>query len=139
MHRTFQLQILSWLAAMSVVGALARPSMDAALFAAAFAFGTVLLRVRESWKWAEIFQRRSSVFGRATLPEVRDLRVIGDALGVVVAWAAVVARKQWPHLPHVPERLDVGTFVLAATVPSATLLLRVVNAARRRARLRKLL
>lgn len=138
MHRTLQLQILTWFAAMAVIGAIARPSLDTGLFAGAFVVGTVLLRIRESWKWAEQSQKRSSLFGRATLPEIRDRRVIGDALGVALAWGAALIRLKFPQIAHLPDRLDASTLILAATVPSAALVLRIVNAVRRRARLRRL-
>lgn len=137
-HRALQLQILTWLAGIAVVGAIARPSLDGALFAGAFVVGTALLRVRESWKWAEMAANRSSALARGTLPDVRDRRVLGDSIGVIVAWSAAVARMHWPSVAHLPNRLDVGTLVLAATLPSAALLLRIVNAVRRRARLRGL-
>jgi hypothetical protein len=132
-HRSFQLQILTWLAGLAVVGALARPSLDTTLFAAAFVLGTALLRVRESWRWAELVQK-----GRAFSPRVRDPRWLGDALGAAIAWSAAVTRARVPHVAWLPDRLDTATLALAAVFPTVTLLLRVVNAMRRRARLRRL-
>lgn len=40
MQRSLQVQILSWLAALSILGAAIRPSFDTILFATAFVVGT---------------------------------------------------------------------------------------------------
>ena len=138
MHRSLQLQLLSWLAGMALVGAIARPSVDAGLFAAAFVLGVSLLRVRESWRWAELVEGRRAGADRSSAPGVRDRRVLGDLIGACVAWGAVVARAKLPHLGVLPERLDAPTLAIAAAVPSTVLVLRVANAIRRRARLRRL-
>jgi hypothetical protein len=132
-HRSLQLQLLGWLAALAVVGAIATPSTDAGLFAATFVVGAALLRVRESWRWEEHVERR-----RGSMRGLRDRRWMGDVLGASFAWSVVFARARFSGVSWIPRRLDIGTLVLAAAIPSVVVLLRVVNAARRRARLRRL-
>ena len=134
MTRSLQLQVLTWLAALSVLGAMGKSTVDTWLFAAAFALGTVLLRVREGWKHAELAGKRDSLWGQSLTPEVRDLRALGESLGALLAWGAALARMHWPHVVHVPERLGVGTLVMAAIVPTLALLMRVVDTLRSRAR-----
>ena len=91
MHRSLQLQILTWLAGLAVVGAIARPSADAGLFAAAFVLGTALLRVRESWRWAELVQAKRAVFARVSSPELFWIRISGTHTTLRNSSSAMVA------------------------------------------------
>ena len=134
MIRSLQLQVLTWLAALAVLGAMGKSTLDTWLFAAAFVLGTLLLRVREGWKHAELAGKRSSPWRESVAPDIRDLRGLGESLGVMLAWGAALTRMHWSHDAQVPERLAVGTLVMAAIVPSLVLLTRVVDSLRSRAR-----
>ena len=120
MVKAFQVQLLTWLAALAVFGAIARPTFDTLLFAAAFALGTVLLRLREDGGGARG-------------------RVIGEALGVLVAFGAAAARACLPTIALVPARLDARTLLLSAIVPATSVLFAAIAVLRgRRARSRRL-
>jgi hypothetical protein len=137
--RSLQLQLLTWLASLAVIGMIARPTLDHGLFAVAFALGTALLRIREHMKAKDEAPRRESLFGNATgLQSRRDLRIFGDAIGAALAWAAVGARHHWNATTLVPARIDVAALTLAALVPSTALLFAALSALRaRRARMRR--
>ena len=139
MLRSLQLQLLTWLASLAVVGMIAKPTLDTGLFAVAFALGTALLRIREHMMAKEEVPRRESLFGNAIgLKSRRDLRIFGEALGAAVAWTAVAARFHWQQVALVPARLDVATLSLAAIVPSTVLLFAAITPLRaRRARTRR--
>ena len=139
MLRSLQLQLLTWLASLAVIGMIAKPTLDTGLFAVAFALGTVLLRMREHMKAKEEVPRRESQFGNAVgLASRRDLRIFGEAIGAALAWAAVGARFHWQQGALVPSRIDVPTLSLAALVPSTVLVLAAITALRaRRARTRR--
>jgi hypothetical protein len=137
--RSLQLQLLTWLAALAVVGMIVKPTLDTGLFAVAFALGTALLRIREHMKAKDEVPRRESQFGNAIgLKSRRDTRIFGEALGAALAWCAVAARFRFAHVALVPARLDVATLALAAIVPSTMLLFGALTALRaRRARTRR--
>ena len=139
MLRSLQLQLLTWLASLAVVGMIVKPTLDTGLFAVAFALGTALLRIREHMKTKDEVPRRESLFGNAVgLKSRRDLRIFGEAAGAALAWMAVFARLHWQQVALVPARLDVATLSLAAIVPSTVLVFAAVTALRaRRARTRR--
>ena len=133
MLRSLQLQLLTWLAALAVVGMIVKPTLDTGLFAVAFALGTALLRIREHMKTKDEVPRRESQFGNAIgLKSRRDTRILGEALGAALAWLAVGARFHWREVALVPARLDVATLTLSALVPSTVLLFAAMTALRAR-------
>lgn len=116
MHRSLQTQALTWLAALATIVAVALPSTDRGLFAAALLLGAVLANARE-----QIAARRGK------------LRVLaGDALGAALAWAFVAARADAKLGARMPTRLSVGVCVVAAALPTVALLLRAGTALRAR-------
>lgn len=119
MTRSLQLQLLTWLAALSVVGAILRPSTDTALFAGAFALGTLMFQIRD--RMAPPSERE---------PISRRARISGEAIGVAIALGAAFARMAWPAASLIPPRIDVGVLALAAIVPSMVLLADVATALR---------
>lgn len=104
MHRSLQLQVLSWLAALASLGAATRPTFDTILFAVAFAFGTLLMHVRER------------------LEEKQPLgpMLTGRALGAMFAWGAVAIRHFAP-LIEFPVRMTVPVLIAAAVIPTGIL------------------
>lgn len=100
MHRSLQLQVLSWLAALATLGAATKPTFDTLLFATAFIFGTLLMHVRE---------RLEDKVGKTP-------RLVGHALGAAFVWGVVALR----HLSTLkfPPRMSVAMLIAAAVVPT---------------------
>lgn len=116
MHRSLQTQALTWLAALATIVAVAVPSTDRGLFAAALLLGAVLANARE-----HVAARRGK------------LRVVvGDAIGATLAWAFVAARAGTRLGALVPTKLTVGVCVVAAVLPTIAFLMRAGVAARAR-------
>lgn len=106
MHRSLQVQILSWLAALATLGAATRPTFDTILFATAFVVGTLMMHVRERLEHPET--RKASQVGRA----------FGRVLGASAAWGAVALR-HYSALGHrFPTRLSTAMLIAAAVVPT---------------------
>lgn len=101
MHRSLQLQVLSWLAALSTLGAATKPTFDTLLFATAFVFGTLLMHVRE----------------RMEEKQPVGPMLSGRALGVAFAWAAVALRHFAPVLKF-PPRMTASILIAAAVIPT---------------------
>lgn len=116
MLRSLQTQILTWLAALATIGAVAIPSTDHALFAAVLLLGAVLANARE-----HVLARR----GRLAV-------VAGDLIGVALVWAFAFARTSTSLGARVPPRLSGGVCVVAAALPTVALLLRAAVALRAR-------
>jgi hypothetical protein len=115
-HRSLQTQALTWLAALATIVAVAVPSTDRGLFAAALLLGAVLANARE-----HVAARRGK------------LRVVvGDAIGATLAWAFVAARAGTRLGALVPTKLTVGVCVVAAVLPTIAFLMRAGVAARAR-------
>jgi hypothetical protein len=109
LHRSLQLQILSWLAALATLGAAMRPTFDTILFAVAFVFGGLLMHVRER------FERTGPL----------KPILIGKALGVVVAWSAVLIRAFTPLGALAPAKMSPAVLVAIAVIPTGIFLVEV--------------
>jgi hypothetical protein len=103
LHRSLQIQVLSWLAALATLGAATKPTFDTILFATAFVFGTLLMHVRE---------RMENVENK--IPVAPKLR--GRALGAMFAWG-IVAIRHFTTI-HFPVRLSVSMLIAAAVIPT---------------------
>ena len=115
MNRTFQLQLLSWLAALGTLGAHAKGTLDASLFAAAVVLGTLLLLARE----------------RLISPPIgRRARLAGELLGVLAAWGALVVFRAPGLAARFPPKLGASALVFAAMVPTMIFVLGRVAAVR---------
>ena len=114
MQRSLQVQILSWLAALSILGAAIRPSFDTILFATAFVVGTLMMHVHERLQHPEV--RRTRALGHA----------VGRVLGASVAWLAV-ALLHW-SMVRLPARLTAPMLIAAAVVPTGIVLIEGVSA-----------
>lgn len=101
MHRSLQLQVLSWLAALATLGAATKPTFDTILFATAFVFGTLLMHVRERLEGKQ-----------STLPHLS-----GRALGALFAWG-VVALRHFAPMVRLPARMSVAMLIAAAVIPT---------------------
>ncbi len=101
MHRSLQLQVLSWLAALATLGAATKPTFDTILFATAFVFGTLLMHVRE-----RLEGKQSTV-----------AHLGGRALGAVFAWG-VVALHHFAPMVRFPTRMTVPMLIAAAVIPT---------------------
>lgn len=101
MHRSIQLQVLSWLAALATLGAATKPTFDTILFATAFVFGTLLMHVRERLE--------------GKLPLIP--RLSGRAVGALIAWG-VVALRHYATVIRFPNRLSVSMLIAAAVIPT---------------------
>ena len=118
MHRSLQLQVLSWLAALATLGAATKPTFDTILFATAFVFGTLLMHVRERME------------GKlAAVP-----RLSGRALGALFAWG-IVALHHYAPMIKFPNRMSVAMLIAAAVIPTGIFLIETALSvfARRRA------
>ena len=111
MQRSLQVQILAWLAALSILGAATRPSFDTILFATAFVVGTLMMSVRERLKPAE----------SRTIGQPKHL--VGRILGASLAWAAVGMRHGTSLSASFPTRLSTSMLIAAAVIPSGIVVL----------------
>lgn len=125
MNRSLQLQILSFLAALAALGAIAKPNIDTGLFACAFVLGTMLM------------QARDRVFGGETGKAAeRRGHIVGEMVGVIAAWGMALLRSTKWIAAHVPPRLTLTALIMAATVPSAIFVVGRVASLRARRRRR---
>ena len=104
MHRSLQLQVLSWLAALASLGAATKPTFDTILFATAFVFGTLLMHVRERMEQGE---------GKLPLGP----KLTGRALGAAFAWG-VVAVRHFATMVKFPPRMSASMLIAAAVSPT---------------------
>lgn len=115
MQRSLQLQLLSFLAGLSTLGAVAHPTFDTILFATAFVFGTLLLHVRE-----RLEHRRGTTMG-----------AIGKVIGAALPWGLAALRAWSPMVSSkFPPRLTAAMLVAAAIVPTGILLVDAMLAMR---------
>lgn len=115
MHRSLQVQILSWLAALATLGAATHPTFDTILFATAFVVGTLMMHVRERLEHPET--RRAQRVGH----------FLGRLLGASAAWAVVVVR-HWTTLgQRFPARLSTAMLVAAAVIPTGIVVIEGVQ------------
>jgi hypothetical protein len=119
LHRSTQLQVLSWLAGLASLGAATKPTFDTILFATAFVFGTMLMHVRERLEGAQ----------------PAGPRIAGRVLGAVIAWAFVAVRHFTVLGAQFPVRLTSAMLIAAAVVPTGIVAIEcaLTYAARRRA------
>lgn len=118
MHRSTQLQVLSWLAALASLGAATKPTFDTILFATAFVFGTLLMHVRE----------------RLEGPKPAAPRIAGTLLGGLIAWGFVAIRHFTAVGARFPARLSTAMLIAAAVVPTGIFVIEcVLTFARKRA------
>lgn len=115
MHRSLQLQVLSWLAALATLGAATKPTFDTILFAAAFVVGTLLMHVRERLE-------ENKIAFKALMS--------GRVLGAMFAWG-VVALRHFTAL-RFPPRMSVAMLIAAAVIPSGILVVEGAMSLRRR-------
>ena len=101
MHRSLQLQVLSWLAALASLGAATKPTFDTILFATAFVFGTLLMHVRERLE------------GKQPVGPLLS----GRALGAAFAWG-VVALHHFATFVKFPNRMTTSMLIAAAVIPT---------------------
>jgi len=122
-HRSLQVQLLSWLAALAILGAAMRPTFDTILFATAFVVGTVMMHVGERLAHPET--RKASQVGR----------LAGRLLGASAAWG-FVAMRHFTALGHrFPARLSTAVLIAAAVIPTGIALVEgIFMVATRRAR-----
>jgi hypothetical protein len=120
LHRSIQLQVLSWLAALASLGAAAKPSFDTILFATAFVFGTLLMHVRERLEDG---------------PKPAAPRIAGRVVGALIAWGFVAVRHFTVIGARFPARLSTPMLIAAAVVPTGIFLIEgaLTLVARRRA------
>jgi hypothetical protein len=105
LHRSLQIQVLSWLAALATLGAATKPTFDTLLFAAAFVLGTLLMHVRDRLEGKP-----------QTIPHLT-----GRAFGAVFAWAVVALRHFAPMIKF-PPRMTVAMLIAAAVIPTGIFL-----------------
>lgn len=102
MHRSTQITVLSWLAALASLGAATKPTFDTILFATAFVFGTLLMHVRE----------------RLEEGQQPGPRLAGRVAGALFAWGFVVVRHFTALSAKFPPRLSTAMLIAAAVVPT---------------------
>jgi len=102
LHRSTQITVLSWLAALASLGAATRPTFDTILFATAFVFGTLLMHVRE----------------RLEEGQQPGPRLAGRVIGALFAWGFVAVRHFTALSAKFPPRLSTAMLIAAAVVPS---------------------
>lgn len=111
MHRSLQVQILSWLAALATLGAATRPTFDTILFATAFVVGTLMMHVRERLEHPET--RHAQRFGH----------LAGRVLGASAAWGVVAVRHFTTLGQRFPHRLSTPMLIAAAVIPTGIIVI----------------
>jgi len=120
LHRSTQIQVLSWLAGLASLGAATKPTFDTILFATAFVFGTLLMHVRE----------------RLDDAQSPGQRLAGRVAGAMIAWGVVAVHHFTALGARFPARLSTAMLIAAAVVPTGILAIEtaITFVARRRAR-----